>query len=191
MDFEEISFKKLSLILLVGSLSICALICIIVFLFWDFDSLIAVRLILTTLSVGSSSLVALCCATLYDKDRYVPYALTGIITSVIGFLLTFLLIWEIIKFDDFWRLWTCIIILSVAFAQSCLLFLIMSESRKVMISLYSTIFVIAIVTLMLIIPIMFDFDPGEFYTRLVLVFIVLDVLGTIVTPILNKVYLME
>jgi hypothetical protein len=31
-------------------------------------------------------------------------------------------------------------------------------------------------------------DMGEFYFRLLGVFAILDVLGTIVTPILNKVY---
>ena len=187
---QNLDFKKTFLISMIISLSISALIGIFVFLFGDFGY-IEVRLLLATLTIGGYSLTGLCCSILYEKRKFTPLALSGIIISLIGFLFTVLVIWDAIDFEDFWRVLLIFIILAVSTAHSCLLLLIKSKKSLVNGSLLATIVFIFIVALMLIIIVIDEFDVGEFYFRLLGVFAILDVLGTIVTPILNKVYSIE
>jgi len=172
------------------SLSISALIGIFVFLLGDFGET-EFRLLMTTLTIGGYSLTGLCCSVLYEKRKFTPLALSGMIISIIGFLYTVLVIWEAIDFDnDFtWQALIILIVLAASTAHSCLLLLIKSEKSLVNGALSATIIFISIVALMLIILVLNEFgDVGEFYYRLLGVFAILDVLGTIVTPILNKVY---
>lgn len=172
------------------SLSISALIGIFVFLLGDFGET-EFRLLMTTLTIGGYSLTGLCCSVLYEKRKFTPLALYGMIISIIGFLYTVLVIWEAIDFDnDFtWQALIILIVLAASTAHSCLLLLIKSEKSLVNGALSATIIFISIVALMLIILVLNEFgDVGEFYYRLLGVFAILDVLGTIVTPILNKVY---
>ena len=80
------------------------------------------------------------------------------------------------------------IILSASIAHSSLLLLITSRKTIVNVSLMLTLLFISIVALMLIILVLSRFDMNfEFYYRLLGVFAILDVLGTIVTPITLKV----
>ncbi len=187
---QNFNFKRTFLITMIVSLSISALIGIFIFLFGDFGETEA-RLLLTTLTIGGYSLTGLCCSVLYEKRKFTPLALSGMIISIIGFLYTVLVIWEAIDLDhDFtWKALIIFIVLAASTAHSCLLLLIKSEKSLVNSALSGTIIFISIVALMLIILVLNEFDNvGEFYFRLLGVFAILDVLGTIVTPILNKVY---
>jgi hypothetical protein len=184
---ENTNFKKVFLITMIISLSISALIGIIIFLLGDFGEIEA-RILFTTLTIGGFSLTALCSSVLYDKHRYVPFSATGMIVAVIGFLITTLAIWEILDFDDIWKVIIISIILSASIAHSSLLLLIKSRKTIVNVSLMLTLLFISIVALMLIILVLSEFDMDfEFYYRLLGVFAILDVLGTIVTPITLKV----
>ena len=63
-----VNLRKTFLITMIISLSISALIGIIIFLFGDFgDS--EVKILLTTLSIGGFSLTGLCCSVLYEKKN--------------------------------------------------------------------------------------------------------------------------
>jgi len=184
---ENTNFKKVFLITMIISLSISALIGIIIFLLGDFGEIEA-RILLTTLTIGGFSLTALCNSALYDKHRYVPFSTTGMIVAAIGFLITTLAIWEILDFSEIWKVIIISIILSVSIAHSSLLLLIKSRKTIVNVSLMLTLLFISIVALMLIILVLSEFDMDfEFYYRLLGVFAILDVLGTIVTPIVLKV----
>ncbi len=187
---QNFNFKKTFLITMIISLSISALIGIFVFLFGDFGETEA-RLLLTTLTIGGYSLTGLCCSVLYEKRKFTILALSGMVVSVIGFLFTVLVIWEAIDLDYSWKALIIFIVLATSTAHSCLLLLIKSDKSLVNGSLSATIIFISIVALMLIILVLGEFDIGEFYFRLLGVFAILDVLGTIVTPILNKVYSLQ
>jgi|TARA_Y100000034_G_scaffold52863_1_gene64956 hypothetical protein len=183
---ENTNFKKVFLITMIISLSISALIGIIIFLLGNFGEIEA-RILFTTLTIGGFSLTALCSSTLYEKHRYVPFSATGMIVAVVGFFITTLAIWEILDFEDIWKVIIISIILSVSIAHSSLLLLIKSRKTIVNVLLMLTLLFISIVALMLIIFVLgFDMD-FEFYYRLLGVFAILDVLGTIVTPIALKV----
>jgi len=187
---QNFNFKKTFLITMIISLSISALIGIFIFLFKDFGET-EFRLLMTTLTIGGYSLIGLCCSVLYEKRKFIPLALSGMVISVIGFLYTVLVIWETIDLDnDFtWKFSIIFIVLAASTAHSCLLLLIKSEKSLVNSALSATIIFISIVAFMLVILVLNEFDVvSEFYFRLLGVFAILDVLGTIVTPILNKVY---
>ncbi len=187
---QNFNFKKTFLSMMIISLSISALIGIFIFLLGDFGET-EFRLLMTTLTIGGYSLTGLCCSVLYEKRKFTPLALSGMVVSIIGFLYTVLVIWEAIDFGNYFTLKALIIliVLAASTAHSCLLLLIKSEKSLVNSALSATIIFVSIVALMLIILVLNKFDGvGEFYFRLLGVFAILDVLGTIVTPILNKVY---
>ncbi len=189
---QNFNFKKTFLITMIISLSISALIGIFVFLFGDFGETEA-RLLLSTLAIGGYSLTGLCCSVLYEKRKFTPLAISGMIISVIGFIYTLLMIWEAIDFWDegSWKTLIIFIVLAFSTAHSCLLLLIKSDKTLVNGALSATIIFVSIVALMLIVMTLNEFDLGEFSFRLLGVFAILDVLGTIVTPILNKVYSLQ
>lgn len=185
---QNFNLKKAFLVTMIIALSISALIGILVFLFGDFGET-EFRLLMTTLTIGGYSLTGLCCSVLYEKRRFTPLALSGMVISVIGFLFTVLVLWETIDPDDSWKTLMTLIILAASTAHSCLLLLIKYEKSLVNGALSATIIFISIVALMLIVLVQNELNyVSEFYFRLLGVFAILDVLGTIVTPILNKVY---
>lgn len=186
---EDIHFKKVFLITLIVSLSISALLGIIIFLAGSFGE-ISVKILFTTLTVGGFSLTGLCCATLFDKKRFTIFAILGIIISFLGFLTVTFLIWEMIPlgFFDFWKTALIITITSFSFAQASLLLLIKSDKTIVNVSLSTTLLFISLVALELIFLILIEFnDVDELWFRILGVFAILDVLGTIITPIILKV----
>jgi hypothetical protein len=195
---KNFNFKKTFLITMIISLSISALIGIFVFLFGEFGETEA-KILLTTLSIGGFSLTGLCCSVLYEKKKYIGFSFLGMALSILGFLTSILVIWEFVNIFEGWfnitgwgKLTLALIILAFSSAHSCLLLLINPEKSPVKYALFATLLFIGIVTLMLVLLI-FEIinNPGEFYFRLLGVFAILNVLGTIVTPILNKIYSLQ
>lgn len=193
---ENFNFKKTFLIALIISLSISALIGIFIFILGDFGGT-ELKLLLTTLTIGGYSLTGLCCSVLYQRRRFVPLALFGIFVSVVGFVFTLLVIWEgwqITGIDDDFILQTLIIfiVLAISTAHSSLLLLIHSDKSLVKSTLCLTIFSIFVVGIMIILYFVdflnFVAKMDGVYFRILGVFAILDALGTIVTPILSKVY---
>lgn len=171
---------------LIASLVVSALIAILVFLFGDFGET-EIKLLLTTLTVGGYSLTGLCSSALYDKRKNVSLVFSGFLVSILGFIITVGAIWKIIDFVDIWRLVAIFSILAFSIAHSSLILLICSEKRIISISKIAMIIFILIIAIMLIYLVLAGFNGvDKFYYRLLGVFAVLDVLGTILTPILKK-----
>lgn len=181
--------RKLFLILLLASLGVSALLAIFVFLVGDFGD-IELRILATTLTIGGYSLTGLCSSVLYARRKNIPLAISGMIASVLGFLITVGATWEILDSDDVWRLVLLLAVLAFSIAHASLLLLVQSDKKIVNFSLKATIGLITIVGLMLIYLVLTDdfLATGDFYYRLLGVFAVLDVLGTIATPVLKKFY---
>ena len=131
-------------------------------------------------------MTGLCGSVLYDRREYVPVAFAGIIVSVIGFLLTVGAIW-VYESDEIWKSAAIFSILAFSIAHSSLLLLARTDKKLVGFSLAATIAFIAIVALMLIYLVLAEADVDELYFRLLGVFAILDVFGTILTPILRKI----
>jgi len=184
---DAVELKKWFLISLIVSLSVSAFIGIVLFLIGSFGDL-EVKILFTTLVIGLFSLTGLCGSILFNRGRFINYSILSMCTSVIGFLLAAVSIWEIADIGDIWKALIILIVLSIAFAHSSLILLIDSESRMVNVLLVLTHLFIAIVSLMLIVLVIDEFDiSSELYYRLIGVFAILDVLGTIVTPIVHKI----
>lgn len=184
---QKFSLKRILLISLIASLSISALVAIFVFLFGDFGET-EIKILFITLTIGGYSLTGVCSSVLQDKGKYISLVYSGIAVSVLGFLLTAGAIWEAVDIENLWQLIIVLVILAVTIAQISLLLLAESAKGLMNTILLTTIIFISIVAMMLVWLVVVEYDGvGEFYFRLLGVFAVLDVLGTIVTLILRKI----
>lgn len=179
--------KKLFLKSLIVSLSASGLLGIFIFLFGKFGET-EIRLLLTTLSIGGCSLTGLCCATIYPSENYKIFSVIGIVIAGLCFIFTLFVIWssDFDHFENTWKILLSFIVLTTTFAHMSLLLNIRIVNQLVMNVLIATLLFISIVACMLLILIFCEFDCGEFFFRLLGVFTILVILGTIVTPILNK-----
>jgi hypothetical protein len=171
---------------LIASLSLSALLAIFVFIVGQFGET-EVRLLLTTLAVGVYSLTGLCSSSLYDRGRYQVVGAVGIILSIVGFLFALGNVWDIIDLSSTWKALLVLIIVPVSIAHASLLLLIDTKSQLVGSVIRITLGTISVVALLLIYAVFKDFDlDGQTFYRLLGVFAVLDVLGTITSPLLRK-----
>ena len=182
----QLGIRGILLVPLIASLSLSALVAIFVFLLGDFGET-EIRLLLTTLTIGAYSLTGMCASVLYERKRYILLARAGIVVSATAFLITLGAIWEIIDFENVWKPVAIFTVLAFSIAHSSLLLLAPSDKILVNRFLAATITFIVLVALMLSYLVLDEYDVGDFYYRWLGVFAVLDVLGTIVTPILRKV----
>ena len=196
---QKLDFKKSFLLTMITSLTISAFVGIIIFLFGSFGDT-EFRILLTTLSLAGFSLAGLCCSLLYEKRKYIKFSMFAIGSIILGFLYSILLIWEFVYFFRWgleltiWaELFLILLVLSFSFAHMSLILLINVKKKLDKYLLYLTLLFIAIVASMLI-YLIFRIginEPGELFFRLLGVFAILNVLGTIVTPMLNKIYTYE
>ncbi len=182
----DINYKKIFLKALIISLVISAIIGIYLFLFGDFEDS-DTRLLLTTLTVGWYSMTGLCSSVVHSRKSFKIFSSFGIIISILGFFITVIGIWDIIDNDLIWKLVMTFVILSVMISHISLMFLVKPKSKKIKYLMVLTIVFITIVTIMLIIEILVESEKGDFFYRLLGVFAILDVLGTISTPVLNRI----
>ena len=189
---NNINFKKAFLIALIASLGISALTGIFAFLFGSFGEFEG-KVLSTTILIAGYSLTGLCSAFLYEKKKYLPLSYIGIAVAVIGFIVTLLGFWEIIEFDEtIGKIVVTFIVASISLSQVSLLLLKKYDKAWVNKALIATIVFISIVALMLMYVIFNDMEvENEFFFRLLGTFAILDVLGTITTPILNKITTMK
>ncbi len=181
----DVNYKKYFLKTLITALVISAIIGIYLFLFGDFEDS-DTRLLLTTLTVGWYSMTGLCSSVVHSQKKIKFFSLPGMTISIIGFFITVIAIWGIVDNELIWRLVMTFVILSVMISHVSLLFLVKPKSKKINYLMITTIIFITLVTAMLIIEILIESEKGEFFYRLLGVFAILDVLGTISTPVLNR-----
>ena len=186
------NYKKFFLRTFIVALSVSALIGIIIFLIGDFGET-EVKVLSTTLAIGGFSITALGCSTIHERDEFRAFSLIGMLISVFGFLFTVSAIWVLFESNHNWvgqALFT-FIILAVSTAHSALLLQIRAKTKNIKYFLIATIICISIVGLMLIKTTINNFGESDIFFRLLGVFAILDVLGTIATPILNKITVRE
>ena len=180
------NLRKLFLYLLVASLAVSGLMGIFIFLFSDFGDT-QVKLLFTTLGIGGCSLTGLCSATLFGKPAFKLFSSFGIVVALLCFGVVVFTIWsEISVFENSWKILVSLIVLTVTLAHISLLLNLNTVNALVKNVLIATVACIAIVSGMLFFMIYGNSDPDDFFYRLLGVFAILDVVGTIVTPILNR-----
>ena len=179
------NYKKYFLISLIIALVISALVGIYIFLFGK-GNVIEGKVLFTTLAVASFSLLAFCSALQQNKAGFRWFSLAGVLVSVVAFGLVLIFIWmEEKDGTDFWKVASIATIIAFAFAHASLIFLIKVKSLLTRFAMISTIVFIVFVTIMLFYAIIYEVQ-SEFYFRLLGVFAILDVLGSITTPLLSR-----
>lgn len=179
--------KKILLKCLIGTLIISALfgIVIIVFDLWD-DTM--AKVLFTAISVFLFSIPGLCSSTIYET-KYKPFSIVGMIAALLGCLYMIFSIWVFSIdniFDDFsFEIFTSLIVVSAYCAHASLILLINNDNKIVKYFRLATIILISIFDAMLLYMININELLNE---KLVVVTLILASLGTIVTPILNKIY---
>jgi hypothetical protein len=160
---------------------------ICIFLFGKFEET-EIKLLLTTLSIGGCSLTGLCCATIYIIDKYKTFSAAGMVTAGLCFIVILFTIWGGIEnIESTWKLLLSLIVLSVSLAHISLLLNIPLVNEMVESIRTVTIVFIATVAVMLVTLIFGEFDSQELFYRLLGTFAILDILGSIITPVLNKI----
>lgn len=188
---KNFNFKKISLTIFISSLILSALVGIFIFIFGDFEETQS-KILLTTLAIGYYSLTSLCCSSVNEKKSLKLVSATGITISIVGLIYTTLLIWDstfIYSLSD-WnklRLLVTFIVLSFSFAQAYLILSIKTVQKIVNLVTLITATVIGLTALVALLLLFEVFDPlQDNYFRLLGTLAILNVLGTITTPILSK-----
>ncbi len=176
---------------IIVSFSLAALVGIIALLSGDFGETQG-RIVLTTLLLGATSITALCHLAIADRAMRIV-GFVGLAASTATLATGLVLIWRDWNdesFDDWLKAFLVAGIIAVSFAHANLLLLLAGRRRAVIrIGLTVTLVMIAIVAIMIILPIVSEGEiPGyeneEWYWRLFGVVGILDVLGTVVVPVL-------
>lgn len=148
------------------------------------------RILATTALTGLFSLLCLAFLTQAGK-KYQWFALAGVVNSVAALICGLILVWfNYNDFDHFvsvWRWFFVFGVLGVSMAHQSLLLLLV-DKPKLKVVLVFTLSVIALVAGMFIYS-LFVVSPmylPENYWRIVGALVILDVLGTVATPILAK-----
>jgi len=154
-------------------------------LFGDFGDLEA-RILFTTIAIGVFSILGLGCAALYDTKRFEPVAVAGMVAAVTNFACALLFVWEMIEFTEFpIRLFFALLVLTITLTHACLLLRIKPKTALTQNLRWATLIAISLVAIMLWVVIVDVIDLSDFYWRLFGVITILDVLGSLVTPVVN------
>lgn len=186
---QPINAKRVFLTTLVSSLTISAILSIFIFLFGDVGETEA-RILMTTFSVGGYSLLGLSIAALFEKKGISNLILIGGASILIAFVISMYLIWGS-KFwnadESTWRIFGISLTMSVTCAHLALLHVIDIRTKIARNAFVATNTMIWIVAGLLIVVIAGLFDPDTGYFKTLVVAAILDLLGTISTPLLNKI----
>lgn len=183
------AIRRVAIITIIVSLSITALIGIFTLLTGSLDE-VKVKVMLTTLVVGILSVLSLCDLAVAGR-RFQWAGYLGILAGIVAMVISLILIWA--EFGSkspelLWKTFWIVEIAAVSLAHTNLLLLLGERRRPVVrIGLWITIGLIALLALLLYLLILTDGDIGtDAYDRVVGTVAILDVLGTIVVPVVSK-----
>lgn len=187
--------RRIGIIAIIVSLSLTALVGIITLLTASFGEVQA-KVILTTLLVAAFSITALCHLSVVERAlRIVGWV--GIGMSGLALILGTVLIWGSWSnwnetWDDVLKVFATVAVLAVSLAHANLLLLLAERRSAVLrVALFTTVGLIVLLALLIILPIVTEGeipgDNGELYWRVLGVVAILDALGTIVLPVINRV----
>ncbi len=150
------------------------------------------KILLTTVLFGAFSITALCHLAIADRAMRIV-GVSGLLASGVALVTGLVLVWR--DWDaqdgglDWLKIFAAAGILAVSFAHANLLLLLAGRRRAaIRWGLAATLVAIAVVAVMLIIPVVSDGEipgqEGDLYWRVFGVIAILDVLGTVVVPVL-------
>ena len=178
--------KKVLLKTLITTFVVSALLGIIIIIL-DLWNDTTSKIFLSTITIFGFSIPGLICSTNYEKEKYKTFSLIGIITCLVSCIYTLLLIWASSIMDVLgdWNLKLILscILMSSSFGHISLLLLINSNNKSAKYCKIGTVILSAVIDILLLVII---FSEKELSWKLILVLAILIVLGTVTTPLLNK-----
>lgn len=147
------------------------------------------RIYLSNIVIFSCSVPGVICSGCYDKGKNKAISGTGTAICIISCLYFLALIWNVITFDFFnffiWKLMAIFIILTASSGHICLLLYITSDDPASNGFKYTTIGISLLLDVLWIAAIILDISLDA---KLIVILIILIVLGTIVTPLVSRLY---
>ena len=171
---------------LIASLSIAAVMAIVVVLTGDLGDTEA-QILLTTVTAAAFSLTGMGASARFYRGSWTWVGAAGIAASALALVLALVFIWGELDTEPFLRTFGVAVILATALAYASVLLLVRPRHRAVAVSLLATLVVLAGVTGMLISLAVLDLNWQDWFFRVLGALAILTVLGTLVTPVLNRV----
>lgn len=177
--------------ILIFSLILGSVLSIGIFLFGEFGR--TERRILWTIgSLGLFSLIGLCSSIIYESGadqklhRYHrELAITGMCSASVAFLISLLAIWEVGEMDYLGKPMIILVVLGVAVAHTALLMRLRVDHHLVHRLRRVTYWMICLLAFLIVFGVIFEIFEWQEYWRIIGVIAILDVLGTILVPILH------
>lgn len=188
--------RRAAIVFVIVSLSLAALVGIVTLLTGEFGELQG-KVMLTTLLTAGFAITALCHLAVVGRSLRLV-GLVGVGVSAGALVAGAVLIWRPWDtWSDGWdvalKVFSVLAIAAASLAQANLLLLLATRrSAIVRGGMFATIGLVALLAVLICLPIVTDGeipgDNGDAYWRFVGVVAILDVLGTIVIPVLGRVY---
>jgi hypothetical protein len=173
-------------VVLIASLSIAAVMAVVIVLTGNLGDTEA-RILFTTIIAAAFSLTGMGASARFYRGSWKWVGAAGIAASALALVLGLVFIWVELDTGSFLRTLVVAVILATALAYASVLLLVRPQHRAVAIALLSTLVLLAGVTVMLITLAVFDLNYQDWYFRVLGALGILTVLGTLVTPLLNRV----
>lgn len=181
------AIRRVAVICIIVSLSITALIGIATLLGGDFGD-VQGKIMMTTLVIGTFSVLALADLAVAGR-RFEWSGYVGILAAFVGLVMGLYLVWtELRPGEVFWKIFGITAVVAGSLAHANLLLLLGERRRPVVrTSLWITVGLIAVLAGMIIALVITDGDiSGDAYFRVMGTVAILDVLGTIVVPVVSR-----
>lgn len=158
---------------------------IVTFIIGDSNDLMD-KTLLTIVAIGVFSVLGLCCSMLFDKGLYKPLASLGILMSLAALALSIYSIWHENSIWNGWRWTITVSVLAVALTHISLLYLVHTKSMYVSALRGFTSIIIVVIAGFIIYITFYPVPNMDLFSRTLGVLAILDVLGTILTPVLSR-----
>jgi hypothetical protein len=181
------ALRRVAVICIIVSLSITALIGIATLLGGDFGE-VQGKIMMTTLVIGTFSVLALADLAVAGR-RFEWSGYIGILAAFVGLVMGLYLVWSASEPGAvFWKTFGITAVVAGSLAHANLLLLLGERRRPVVrTSLWITVGLIAVLAGMIIALVITDGDiSGDAYFRVMGTVAILDVLGTIVVPVVSR-----
>jgi hypothetical protein len=187
-----VSLRRFFLLAFVLALAAAAFLAIGVVLAGRWGEL-EVKILITTVSIGVYSLIALCCATVYDDARWKSLAIAGIAVCGLGLVFALLTNWQVVEpgLKSLIRVRIAFLSLAMALAATALMLRTTPTQDVVRFSRGATLFLIWLTTLLfnyIIFGLADTSGDKSGIVKLVATSTVLALLGLVTAPILRRVY---
>ncbi|MBE7515388.1 MAG: hypothetical protein HS105_02075 [Chloracidobacterium sp.] len=177
--------KRIFLYSLIASVTVSAVLGIVVILLGDYGDT-EVRILLTTLTITVMSILGLACGAYYETERAALLPIAGVISTVIAGVMTLVTIWRSAEGTIFVKTELTALIAAVAFAHISLLSLARLDHRF---SWSRTAALILDGSLVGILLFLLWFEPdgnGDIIFRIIGVLAILIGAVTVMTPVFHK-----